>query len=344
MGVEVTIGIPVFNAGKYLTRSLDTVLNQSFKEIEVLLVDDCSTDNTVSVIQEIQQTHPRGNCIRLLCQERNSGPGIARNRMIDEAQGRYLFFMDADDTLPINAIYTLYEAALNYKSEVVYGSYKQIEIYDKNRNSNLFQYPLTVFQKKGALASYAYRHYGKFQAQVWNVLVDLSFLRQTEIRFIHARFWEDMAFTYDIVPYVSRAVLLPFVTYNYLCRPNSLSNFQDRETIQRDEVVRNISTIDHIKIGCAELRSKPYVGYRSYNVVMNSFYMVCQILKTRDRITPPFTDEELKLMMYHPLSIGDIFRSHRKLSGNLMLWSIGRLPLWLFMPTIKVMGKIKRVL
>ena len=344
MAYEVTIGIPVFNAGKYLVRSLDTVLNQSFREIEVLLVDDCSTDNTVSVIQEIQQSHPRGNCIRLLCQERNSGPGIARNRMIDEAQGRYLFFMDADDTLPINAIYTLYEAAGKYKSEVVYGSYKQIEIYDKSRNSNLFQYPLTVFQKKGALASFAYRHYGKFQAQVWNVLIDLSFLRQTKIRFMHARFWEDMAFTYDIVPYVTRAVLLPFVTYNYLCRPNTLSNFQNRETIQRIEIEQNISIIDHIKIGCAELRNKPYVGYRSYDVVMNSFYMVCRILKLRDRITPSFADEELKQIMYHPLSIGDIFHSHRSLMGNLILWSICRLPIRLFMPTIKVMGKLKRVL
>ena len=103
-------------------------------------------------------------------------------------------------------------------------------------------------------------------------------------------------------------------------------------------------SIDHIKMGCSELRKKPYVGYRSYDVVMNSFYMVCQILKVRDHITPPFSDEELRLIMYHPLTIGDIFHSHRRLMGNLMLWSVCRLPLWLFMPTIKVMGKLKRVL
>lgn len=344
MGYEVTIGIPVYNAEKYVNRAIDTVLNQSFKEIEVLIVDDYSTDNTVSVIQKFQQTHQRGDCIRLLCQERNYGPGIARNRMIDEAQGRYLYFMDADDTLPVNAISTLYEAVQKYRPEMVYGSYKQIEVYNKYRYSNIYQYPLKIFKRKGSLASYAYRHYGKFQAQVWNVLFDLNFLRKTELRFIHARFWEDMAFTYDLVPYVSRAVLLPFITYNYLCRPNTLSNFQNRDIIQRSEIERNISTIDHIKLGCAELRKKPYIGYRSYDVVMNSFYMVCQLIKVRDHITPSFSDEELRLIMYHPLSMGDIFRSHRKLLGNLMLWSISHLPLRFFMPTIKVLGKLKRAL
>lgn len=344
MAYEVTIGIPVYNAEKYISRALDTVLNQSFKEIEVLIVDDCSTDQTVSIIEKLQKDHQCGDCIRLLCQEKNSGPGPARNRMIDEAQGRYLFFMDADDTLPINAVVTLVEAANNYHAEIVYGSYKQIEIYNIYRYSNFFQYPLTVFQKKGALASYAYRHYGKFQVQVWNVLIDLEFLRKTELRFIHARYWEDMAFTYDLVPYVSRAVLLPVITYNYLCRPNTLSNFQNRENIQRSEIEQNISIIDHIKLGCAELRRRPYVGYRSYDVVMNSFYMVCQILKARDRIIPPFSIEELQQIMYHPLSLGDIFRSHRRLLGNLLLWSWGRLPLWFFMMTIKVIGKLKRVL
>lgn len=344
MGSEVTIGIPVYNVEKYVVKALDTVLSQSFKEIEVLIVDDFSTDNTISVIQKFRQTHPRGDCIRILCQDKNSGPGVARNRMIDEARGRYLFFMDADDTLPVNAIDTLYEAAIRFKSEVVYGSYKKIEIYDKYRKSKMFQYPLTIFQKKGALASYAYKRYGKFQAQVWNLLVDLSFLRQTGIRFIHARFWEDMAFTYDIVPYVTRAVLLPFITYNYLCRPNTLSNFQDRETIKRSEIEKIILTVNHIKNGCSKLRKEHFVGYRSYNVVMNSFYMVCQLIKIRNCITPPFSDEELKSIMYHPLSLGEIFRSHRKLVGNLVLWTISRFPLWLFMPTIKLMGKIKKVL
>lgn len=344
MTYEVTIGIPVYNAEKYIGRALETVLSQTFHDLEVLIVDDCSTDDTIAIIEQYRTTHQRGDCIRVLHQEKNGGPSAARNRMIDEARGHFLYFMDADDTISVFAIVTLYEAAVGYRAEVVYGSHKRIEVNDKHHTSNLFQYPLRVFQKKGELASYAYRHYGKFQVPVWNVLINVFFLREIGLRFISARFWEDMAFTYDLVSYVNRAVLLPVITYNYLCRPNTLSNFQERDFIPRSEIEQNIATIDHIKLGCTELREKAYVGYRSYDVVMNSFYMVCQILKSRDKITPSFSNEELQLIMYHPLSLDDIFHSRRKLMGNLVLWSISRMPLWLFMITVKVMGKLKRVL
>ena len=340
----VTIGIPVYNATKYLGRALDTVLNQTFKKLEVLIVDDCSRDGTLALIEHYKQTHQRGDCIRVLCQEKNGGPGVARNRMIEEAQGHYLYFMDADDTIPVNAIASLYDAAVSYHAEVVYGSHKRIEVYEKNRTTSFFQYPLRVFHRKGELASYAYRHYSKFQVPVWNVLMNVHFLHETGLRFISARFWEDMAFTYDLVALVSRGVLLPTITYNYLCRPNTLSNFQHRDIVPRSEIEQNISTIDHIKLGCAELREKPYVGYRSYDVVMNSFYMVCQILKIRDKITPSFSDEELQLIMYHPLSMYDILHSRSKLMGNLVLWTISHMPIWLFIPTIKIMGKLKKVL
>lgn len=341
---EVTVGIPVFNAEKFVSRALDTVLNQSFKGIEVLIVDDFSKDKTVSIIEKYQKNHERGGCIHLLLQDKNSGPSAARNRIIKEAQGHFLYFMDADDTIPAHAITILYNAAIKHHSEVVYGSYKLIELYDKHRNSYFHQYPLTIFQKKGALASYAYKENGKFQAQVWNVLFDLSFLRNTGVQFIPVRYLEDQAFTYDFVPLVSRAVLLPYITYNYLCRPNTLSNYQERDKISREEIERTISTMDHIKLGCAELRRKPYVGYRSYDVMMNCFYIVCQIIKLRDKIIPSFSNEELRLIMYHPLSLGDIFRSHRRLFGNIMLWSLGRLPICSFMITIRMLGKVKRVL
>lgn len=341
---EVTVGIPVYNATKFIGRALDAVLDQTFSNMEVLIVDDCSTDDTITLIEQYKERHQRGECIRILQQEKNGGPSAARNRMIDEAHGKYLYFMDVDDTIPVYAIATLYETAIKYHAEVVYGSHQHVEVYDKHSHSELFQYPFRVFQKKGKLASYAYRQYGKFQVPVWNVLINVAFLRETGLRFIAARFWEDMAFTYDLVSYVNRAVLLPDLTYNYICRPNSLSNFQERDVIPRQEIVQNIATIDHIKLGCVELREKTYVGYRSYDVVMNSFYMVCQILKYKNKIQPSFSNEELQMMMYHPLSFHDILHSRRKLFGNLFLWSMSRMPIWLFMITVKVMGKLKRVL
>ena len=173
MSYAVTIGIPVYNAHKFIGRALDTALSQTFTNLEVLIVDDCSTDDTLTIIEQYQKTHQRGNCIRVLRQEKNGGPSAARNRMIDEARGHFLYFMDVDDTIPVFAIATLYDAAVGYRAEVVYGSHKHVEMYDKRHTTSLFQYPLRVFQKKGELASYAYLHYGKFQVPVWNVLINV---------------------------------------------------------------------------------------------------------------------------------------------------------------------------
>ena len=141
MNYRVTIGIPVYNAVKYLGRALDTVLNQTFRDIEVLIVDDCSTDTTIALIEHYQRTHPRGCCIRLLHQEVNGGPGVARNRIVDEAQGRFLYFMDADDEIESNTIALLMEHQQRTGADIVYGSYDKIETFNDGKILEKHDYP-----------------------------------------------------------------------------------------------------------------------------------------------------------------------------------------------------------
>ena len=88
---EVTIGIPVYNAEKYIRLAMDSALAQTFNDIEFLVIDDCGTDSSVDIVREYQQTHPRGKDIRIVRQPQNGGLGRARNRIIDEAQGIYLY-------------------------------------------------------------------------------------------------------------------------------------------------------------------------------------------------------------------------------------------------------------
>ena len=95
---DVTIGIPVYNVEHYIRRSLDSALNQQFQgSIELLILDDCSTDKSMNVVREIKENHPKGHHIRIINHHDNLGIGISRNEIIDNAQGKYLFFLDADD-------------------------------------------------------------------------------------------------------------------------------------------------------------------------------------------------------------------------------------------------------
>ena len=157
-------------------------------------------------------------------------------------------------------------------------------------------------------------------------------------------YWEDMAFTYEMVTMVKRAVLLPDITYHYLCRPNSLSNYQERAQLQKDEVLKNVSTIDYLKWRCSRLAGKSFTPYMCYNLEMNSFYIVCHVLKHRERIVPGIPDKDLRQMMQMPMPLREILHFRHRLVSNIILWTISKLPTPLFLTTVKMMGWVKKVI
>lgn len=102
----ISIIVPVYNAGKYIEETIHMVEKQTFKDWELILVDDCSTDNSRKVIQKYldakaakneQKKREKENRIRLIAKEKNEGAAMARNTGIDAAKGRYIAFLDADD-------------------------------------------------------------------------------------------------------------------------------------------------------------------------------------------------------------------------------------------------------
>ena len=84
----VSVGMPAYNAAPYIEKSILSVLAQTYQNVELLVIDDCGTDNTIEIVERIRNTHPRGSCIKILRQSHNMGPGEARNRTIDEALGK----------------------------------------------------------------------------------------------------------------------------------------------------------------------------------------------------------------------------------------------------------------
>ena len=149
MAYEVTIGIPVYNVEKYIRLAMDSALSQTFESIEFLILDDCGTDGSIDIVREYQQTHLRGKDIRIVRQPQNGGIGLARNRIIDEAQGRYLYFLDADDSIETNTIEKLYNSAIKYEADMVYGSYQRIEVYGGEIKKINYCYPAQNFLIEG---------------------------------------------------------------------------------------------------------------------------------------------------------------------------------------------------
>lgn len=343
MNYEVTIGIPVYKAVDYIEKTMESALNQTFASIEYLIVDDCGNDGTIKVVERLQKEHPRGKDIHILYNKPNLGVGKTRNIILDQAQGEYLFFLDSDDILEPDAIEKMVRAAREYQAEIVYGSWIRVDnVY--HSPVQCYQYPDLQLLRPDEMAMYAFKNYSSFQISVCNILFNLNMIRQNHMRFIDTIFWEDLAFTYDLVPKVSRAVLLSDITYHYLCRPGSLSNYQDRGKLSKSEILKNALTLNYLKEKSVALCSKSYYPYLYYNLETNSFYVLCYILKNYQRIVPEFSDSEIEMILRYPLSVWKIVRFRHRRVYNLMYCGLAHMPFSLTLFFVKLLGKIKKVI
>lgn len=340
MKCDVTIGIPIYRSKAYIRQALESALAQSYPSIEFLIVDDAGNDGSIDIVNDLQVTHSRGKDIHVITHSNNQGVSVSRNQMIDEAQGQYLYFMDSDDVIAENTISLMMQNIRQYEAEIVFGSYEKIET---SGMKNVYQYPSLQLLVEDALACFAYRKYAGIQASACNYLVKTTLLRDNHLRFIETDYWEDLVFTFDLVTYISRAVLLPDITYTYLCREGSLSHYQHREKISKDEIMQNVNAINHLKDTSSKLFNKVYFPNRCYNIVMTDFYIACQILKRRSEIMYPISNREVKAVMQHPATLKQICAFRHSRLKNLLLYMLGKLPPSLCVGTIWSLGKLKKL-
>lgn len=330
---DVTIGIPVYRAVNYIKDTINSALNQTFSDIEFLIVDDCGNDGTIDYISFLQNNNFRGKDIRILKNDKNHGVSFCRNRIIDEARGKYLYFMDADDMIELNTIQILFDAVMQKQSQVAYGSYEIIDTIN-NSSKRVYQKASKVFVSEDELALYAFKNNNVFHVSVCNCLIDLSFLRQIGLKFLNVSYWEDMAFTSEFVTRVNKAVLLPDVTYHYICRPDSLSHYQERVRYDKQEIMSNILVLDYLKNKCISMKGKIYLPYLCYILEMNSFYAVCHIKRHINQISPRLKWYEIKKIMHHPMRICNIMLFRHKQLSNLFFCIMSVMPIPLFKLTI----------
>jgi glycosyltransferase involved in cell wall biosynthesis len=341
MKYDVTIGIPVYKSVGYIQRSLTSALNQTYSSIEFLVIDDGGADGSMDIVERMKVEQHRGVDIRIIRHEHNKGVAASRNRIIDEASGDYLYFMDSDDVIAENAIELMMQQVRQFDAEIVFGSYEKIEI---NGDRTRYQYPAIQLFGEDELAAFAYRKYAGIQASACNYLVKTSLLREHHHRFINTDYWEDLVFTFDLVTIVRRAVMLSEITYHYICREGSLSNYQRRSTISKEEIVRNAHTVDYLKETSSLLYNKVYYPQRCYNIVMTDFYIASNVLKHRKSIVPFISNREIRQMMTYPATFCQICSFRTARLSNLLLFLLGKLPSSLCVLGIWCIAKMKKLI
>ena len=252
-----------------------------------------------------------------------------------------MYFLDGDDTIISNAIQLLYDASQSCNSQVVYGSHRRIEFLDGREKEVLYQYSPMQFSKMDDFASWVYRCYDGIQATTWNILIDLAFLRSCNLQFEPISYWEDFAFMLLFPVYVTRAVLLPDITYSYYCRNHSLSNFQSRSQIKKSEIEMTCHAINNVKMQLYRLRGKSYYPRLFNKIVMTNFYVACAILKNAGIIYPSFSHREIHRLLQFPFSFMQCIKSAGGIFSNLFFVILSKFPSVVSVCVIKLLGKYK---
>lgn len=342
---SVTIGIPVYNAEKYIERCLSSVLDQTFDDYEVLIVDDCGSDNSIIKIEEILSNHINGGKIRMVHHEYNKGVAEARNTIIDEADGKYLFFVDSDDRISNDAISVLFYKAEKTDAEMVWGSFVNVE-FDTEKEfpsiNSLGRYPDIELFGADCLASYGCQDIKEhLQQSIWNILYRTEFIRNNHLRFKQHGSFDDGIFQAEMQPLVKRAVLMSNVTYYYYHRPNSLTHVVDRRGFSIKEATNAIEAIDCHRAICRSISSKPYYDCRVTKVLKEAFYISKGILKHRGEMDGYVSDSQVKNVMSHPATLSQIIHFKHYCLLNLIIYFMHYLPAFMYVRLLLVVAKLK---
>lgn len=217
---KVTVAIPVYNVEAYLARSINSVINQDYDNIEILITYDVSDDNSLGVVCDALK---KGNLPYRIIEKNteDKGPGKSRNLILDNFEGDYLFFLDSDDYIEPFTISLLVKEALVNNADIVAASHRWI---DEDENIiNKFQYTDKRTFDNSSFQYYVYVENGYFSVYSWNKLYKSSFLKENNIRYIHD-IVEDAVFSFLEIKKINKILLLPDITLNYLIRSSSITN------------------------------------------------------------------------------------------------------------------------
>ncbi len=213
---KISVVIPCYNQEKYIEACLSSLEKQAFEGLEVIIVDDGSTDLTKKKIDEYKEKSNKLDVFYYY--QDNAGPGVARNTALNNAHGKYIAFLDSDDKLPTGAYNALYYTAEKYESDVVIGEYfRRVD----NQPWYVYDY----------IESYCKEHEGINCAgdyivaiknpSLWNRLFRREFLNENNIRFIPEMHGEDVVFNLDSVKHAKRIFTTQSIVYCYTKRTSA---------------------------------------------------------------------------------------------------------------------------
>ena len=214
---RVSVIIPVYNVASYLPRCLDSVLGQTCRDIEVICVDDCSTDGSRAVLEKYAAQDAR---LRLLANETNKGAALSRNVGLDVAQGEFVYFIDSDDYIDSDYLERMVSASEHTKSEIVLNLNILCE---HPAGATRYVHPTMKAVAEGGEWIDRLRMIQDSQVSIWARLYRRAFLERHALRYLDVKTCNDVVFHYLAHAYCERSFVFSGPAYHYVSRSESIT-------------------------------------------------------------------------------------------------------------------------
>lgn len=226
---KVSVIVPFYNVEGYIEKCLETLVNQTLEDIEIILVNDGSKDRSIEIVNKFLEAYPDK---LVYLEKENGGLSDARNYAIPYAKGEYIAFLDSDDYVEKDMYQKMYELAKKENSDMV-----ECDFY--------WEYPDKLKKDVGVIYNGKKEMLEKVRVVAWNKLIRREILEKTEVKFPKGYRYEDVEFTYKLVPFIEKVSFLKKPCVHYIQREGSISNSQNERTKEIFDVLDHV--IDYYK-------------------------------------------------------------------------------------------------
>lgn len=257
---KVSVIIPVYNTEKYLRKCLDSVVNQTLKEIEIICVDDGSTDSSLAILKEYAQ---KDNRIRVIESSCNKGAAVTRNKGLEITKGEYLSFVDSDDYVDIDFYEKLYTKAKEKDYDLVKCPRKRFEV-----NGEVSIGLLSEQIKKDGIYAFCY----EWQSAIYKA----SLIKDNNIRFVPEIIKaQDIVFLNNVILKTKTYALIHNTFYNYQRRENSLhSKFLSKKKYKSAVLAIKtiINNINQSNLYCSSINDYNYLFLTRFHSLFYTYF------------------------------------------------------------------------
>lgn len=214
--MKVSIVIPVYNVVSYIIECLESVRNQSYQNLEIILVDDCGTDDSMIIAEAYLERYAFAD-VKIVRHSHNRGLSAARNTGLEAATGDYVYFLDSDDEITSNCIAVMTESIQKFHYDFVIANY---EVVGSDKKYPALTLPSgALYSNKEILRSYAA---GRWYMMAWNKLCNRKFLLDNKLFFEEGLLHEDVVWSFKLACKAQSMYIIQMSTYRYRIRTASI--------------------------------------------------------------------------------------------------------------------------